>query len=90
MTSKQNDIEKVARALCEKYRGDPDIVHEGGQVRWQAWEGMARAAYLAVLDCLKEPSKEMLQATVSPRIEHVSQSWQAILAVKRKEIEDAE
>ena len=34
----------VARMLCRELRGDPDVVHEDGRMRWMSWLPAARAA----------------------------------------------
>ena len=36
--------ERVARLLCADLRGDPDVIHDNGEVRWKAWLPAARAA----------------------------------------------
>lgn len=95
-----NDIERVARAI-----NDIAAVHED----WDKLDSViktcrrieARAAILAFLDILAEPSEEALEnmqwifplysdrATGGEWFPYMRQFWQAMLAAKRKEIESA-
>lgn len=42
------ETELMAILLCEKFRGDPYVVHEDGKVRWESWVPIAEVTLKAI------------------------------------------
>lgn len=91
-------VEKVARALCQIRHGNPDrkvshpdfpAEHLGVKI-WVTMIDEARAAMLATLDAIAEPTREMLNAAnqiVPTWDSHVSSAkWHAMINVLRREL----
>lgn len=62
-------IEQVARAMCRRVAGDPDVMtlhpaqkswEQPTMPRWQHWEDEAHAAILALLRAIREPTAEQI------------------------------
>lgn len=93
--SAADEIELVARALFEAGEGE---IHSG--VPWdtrisevqQRYRSFAKAAMLATLDAIREPTEAMIEAGADWRLSRgiFRGQWQLAIDAKKAEIEGAE